>query len=156
MSALRKILVVENEVAVNEVCNRVLPTKPYVAFRAEHAHETLDRLHEAAPAVATTRPAAAEAESHLKNIALFAVAPFIGLAYAVLLPFVGLGWLVVMAIKALAAKPITRAALIFIKIIALFVAAPFVGLLYVVMLPFVGATMFAWVGAKALMTRTPG
>jgi hypothetical protein len=156
MSALRKILVVENEVAANEVCNRVLPTKPYLAFRAEHARETLDRLHEVVPAVATTRPAAAEAESHLKNIALFAVAPFIALAYAVLLPFVGLGLLVVIAIKALTVKPITKVALVYIKNIALFVAAPFVGLLYIVMLPFVGATMFAWVGAKALMTRIPG
>lgn len=156
MSALRKTLVVENGVAVNEVCNRVLPTKPYVAFRAEHARETPDRLAEAAPRVATARPAAAEAESHLKKIALFAVAPFIALAYAVLFPFVGLGLLVVMAIKALAAKPITKVARMFIKNTALFVAAPFVGLLYILMFPFVGATMLAWVGAKALVARTPG
>ncbi|MFS8087387.1 MAG: hypothetical protein ACMG6H_17280, partial [Acidobacteriota bacterium] len=90
MSALRKILIVENEVAVTEDCNHVLPAKPYVAFRAEHAPATAGRLPEATPGVAAVRPAAAE--SHLKQIALFAVAPFIGLAYAVLFPFVGLGW----------------------------------------------------------------
>jgi hypothetical protein len=156
MSALRKILVVENGLAVKEVCDRVLPTKPYLAFRAVHARATLARLHEAAPARAATPPAAARTQSRLRNIALFAVAPFVGLGYALLLPFVGLGWLMVIAIRALVAKPITKAALFFIKNIALFVAAPFVGLLYVVTLPLLGATMVAWVGAKALATRIPG
>lgn len=55
-----------------------------------------------APTVAT--PAAAEAAptakpNLLKNMALFLVAPFIGLLYAVLLPFVGIGMLAWMAFK---------------------------------------------------------
>ncbi len=129
MSALRKILVVENGPAVNEVCTRVLPAKPYVAFRAEPAGETVERV--------ATAP-----ESRVKMIALFAVAPFVALCYAVLLPFVGIGLLVTMAIKALAAKPIAKAALLFVRNVALLVAAPFVGLLYVVALLFFGAAAF--------------
>jgi CheY-like chemotaxis protein len=59
----------------------------------------------AAPAVtAAATPAAAEAAptpkpNVLKNMALFLVAPFIGLLYAVLLPFVGIGMLAWMAFK---------------------------------------------------------
>jgi len=42
-----------------------------------------------------------------------------------------------------------------IKNIALFLAAPFIGLAYAVMLPFVGIGMLAWLGGRALMTKTP-
>jgi CheY-like chemotaxis protein len=56
------------------------------------------------PAAATSTPPAAEAATTtkpnvLKNMALFLVAPFIGLLYAVLLPFVGIGMLVWTALK---------------------------------------------------------
>ncbi len=43
-------------------------------------------------------------ESKLKNIALFAAAPFIGLVYAVMLPFVGIGMVAWTAVQALKAK----------------------------------------------------
>jgi hypothetical protein len=156
MSALRKIPAVEHVVAVNEAGYRVLPTKPYVAFRAEVARAVPDKLPKAAPVAATAGPTAAAAENHLKNFALFGLAPFIGLAYAALLPFVGLGLLAVLAIKVLAAKPATKAARNFIKNVTLFVAAPFIGLLFVVTLPLIGATMLGRFGAKALMTRATG
>ncbi|MDD5332413.1 MAG: response regulator [Rhodoferax sp.] len=42
-----------------------------------------------------------------------------------------------------------------IKNIALFLAAPFIGLAYAVMLPFVGLGMLAWLGGRALLTKTP-
>ena len=71
-------------------------------------------LLEAAPAIVAKTPASPveqvpveqlAKESHLKNIALFMAAPFIGLAYAVLLPFVGTAMLVWVGVKALTAKP---------------------------------------------------
>lgn len=58
---------------------------------------------EAQPAAAAVcaEPEAVQRPSLLKNMALFLVAPFVGLAYAVLLPFVGLGMLAWMGAKAL-------------------------------------------------------
>jgi CheY-like chemotaxis protein len=58
----------------------------------------------APPAAAVAMPAVAEAApprkpNVLKNMALFLLAPFIGLLYAVLLPFVGIGMLVWTAFK---------------------------------------------------------
>lgn len=58
----------------------------------------------APPVVGASMPEAADAApaakpNVLKNMALFLVAPFIGLLYAVLLPFVGIGMLAWMAFK---------------------------------------------------------
>ena len=103
-----------------------------------------------APVIAI-RPAAAE--NHLKKVALFLAAPFIGLVYAVLFPFVGLGYLAVLAAKAFAARygkaPAVKAA----RTVALMIAAPFIGLVYIVAMPFFGAAALAWVGAKALTAK---
>lgn len=61
-------------------------------------------------AAVRTEPEAAKRPSLLKNMALFLVAPFVGLVYAVLLPFVGLGMLAWVGARALLApsgdKPI--------------------------------------------------
>ena len=57
-------------------------------------------------AVARTTPNYAEALRFARNVALFAVAPLVGLAYALLFPFVGmaaLGWMAVRAVRAKAA-----------------------------------------------------
>lgn len=131
MSALRKIHIEETGYTVETGLQGVLPTKPYLV---------------------TTRPAA-KTESHLKKVALFAAAPFIGLLYALLLPFVGLGYLAVMAVKALAARHAAKRVLTVARNVALFVAAPFIGLAYIVALPFAGIAALAWVGTKALTAK---
>ena len=131
MSALRKIHIEETGYTVETGLQGVLPTKPYLV---------------------TTRPAA-KTENHLKQVALFAAAPFIGLLYAVLLPFVGLGYLAVMAVKALAARHAAKRVLAVARNVAMFVAAPFIGLAYIVALPFAGIAALAWVGTKALTAK---
>lgn len=52
-----------------------------------------------AGAAAAAEPAPAKKPNVLKNMVLFLLAPFVGLAYAVLLPFVGLGMLAWVALK---------------------------------------------------------
>jgi len=61
----------------------------------------------AAPA-AQAAPQQAPKANLLKNMALFLLGPFIGLAYAVLLPFVGLAMLAWFGIKALRSPPATK------------------------------------------------
>ena len=95
-----------------------------------------------------------EETSRLRNIALFLLAPFIGLAYAVLLPVVGTAVLAWMGGQVLLAKmPAIRTGLRFLKDVGLLVAAPFIGLAYIVLLPFVGIVMLAWVGGQALLAK---
>jgi hypothetical protein len=91
--------------------------------------------------------------SFLKNVALLAAAPFIGLLYAMALPFVGMGFLLVTAAKALASSRYAPTMTRFLGYAAKLIAAPFVGLAFAVMLPLVGTAMLFWVGGKALMTR---
>jgi hypothetical protein len=123
------------------------------ALRKIHIEETgLYRVRPGKPYLVATRPAA-RTESHLKQVALFAAAPFIGLLYAVLFPFVGLGYLAVLAVKALAARYGTKTAVRVARNVALFVAAPFIGLAYIVALPFVGMAALAWVGTKAAIAK---
>jgi hypothetical protein len=131
MSALRKIHLEETGYTVETGVEGVLPTKPHLV---------------------TTGPAV-KTESHLKQIALFAAAPFIGLAYAVLFPFVGLGYLAVLAMRALAARHAAKRVLKVARNVALFVAAPFIGLAYIVALPFVGLVTLAWIGTKAITAK---
>ncbi|MEI6737760.1 MAG: response regulator [Pseudomonadota bacterium] len=93
-------------------------------------------------------------ENFLKNIALFILAPFIGLAYIVMLPFVGAGILTNIAVKALVSKvPAVGTALMFLKKVALIIAAPFVGLAFIVLLPFFGLTMLAGMGMRRLAMK---
>ena len=91
-------------------------------------------------------PAPVEQESHLKKVALFVAAPFIGLLYAVLLPFVGLGALAYIGIKALKKNAAAM------KVVTL-IAAPFIGLAFIVTLPFVGTAMLAGFGVRALIRK---
>ena len=85
----------------------------------------------------------------LKNVALFAVAPFIGLVYAVALPFVGLAMLAWIGMRALVKAPAAYQALIAARNVALVAAAPLIGLVYAVTLPFVGLALMARVAYQA-------
>jgi hypothetical protein len=89
----------------------------------------------------------------LRNVALFAAAPFIGLVYAVTLPIVGLAMLAWMGGRAIAKAPATHTALIAARNVALLVAAPLIGLLYAVALPVIGTVMIARIAYQAY--RTP-
>jgi hypothetical protein len=86
-----------------------------------------------------------------RNMALFLMAPFVGLLYAILLPFVGLGMLAWFAARALIETGKVHKALRAGKTMAMFAAAPLAGLAYIIALPFAGLAMLAWFGAKAVL-----
>jgi len=94
-----------------------------------------------------------ETRHPVKNVAKFLVAPFVGLAYAVLLPLIGIAMLAWTALQALMTIPAAQRILMRVRDIGLFVAAPFIGLLYAVMLPVVGMTMLVTLAVKAWMNR---
>ena len=99
-----------------------------------------------AEAAAATAPAAAaaQAESGVKNVALFFAAPFIGLAYLLAFPVIGLGMLAWIAGKAAMKNDRLRP-------IALLIAAPFITLAFVTVGPLVGLGALLWIGGKALL-----
>lgn len=101
----------------------------------------------------TACTATLENANGVKNVALFLVAPFIGLVYAVLLPLVGIAMLLWTAAKALAASGALGRATHFLKAAALLLAAPFIGLVYAVTFPFVGMAMLLWVAVDALAAK---
>lgn len=144
MSALRKNLTVNNELPVAENFTRVAAYKGY---------PVLVTVNPAARPIATAPAAAVEQENGLKQIALLAAAPFIGLVWFVALPFVGLGILATMAVKAVAKAPAARKALTLAKNVGLFLAAPFVGLAYVMLFPFIGMALLVGTGVKALVNK---
>jgi len=99
-----------------------------------------------AEAAAATAPAAAaaQAESGVKNVALFFAAPFIGLAYLLAFPVIGLGMLAWIAGKAAVKNDKVRP-------IAFLIAAPFITLAFVTIGPIVGLGALLWIGGKALL-----
>ncbi len=99
-----------------------------------------------AEAAAATAPAAAaaQAESGVKNVALFFAAPFIGLAYLLAFPVIGLGMLAWIAGKAAMKNDKVRP-------IAFLIAAPFITLAFVTIGPIVGLGALLWIGGKALL-----
>ncbi len=102
-------------------------------------------------ALEAAAPAAAPAEevkagSHLKNVALFFAAPFVGLAYILALPFVGLGLLAWLAGKAMMKNGTARA-------IGYTIAAPILTLTFAVIGPVVALGALAWIGGKAILKR---
>jgi hypothetical protein len=104
--------------------------------------------------VKARRPAAVRAEPAaawplIRNMALFLVAPFVGLLYAVLLPFVGLGMLAWFAVRTLIETGRMARMLRVARRVALIAAAPFIALAYVIAIPFIGLGMLAWVAVKA-------
>ncbi|WP_220636726.1 response regulator [Georgfuchsia toluolica] len=110
---------------------------------------------EEANPVEKTQPEPTKKENRLKNLALFIVAPFVALAYAMSLPFVGIAMLAWFGGKALRKIPVARKLLDAVKNVTLFIAAPFIGLAYVIAMPFVGIGMLAWFGVRALMKKAP-
>ena len=94
---------------------------------------------------AAIEQAAIRAARTLKNIALFAAAPFIGLVYAMALPLVGLAMLATIAARAVAKTN----ALATLKNVALLAAAPLIGLAYAVAMPFIGIALIAKTGYQA-------
>ncbi len=98
----------------------------------------------AAPTAANVEKKAATAGTHLKNVALFLAAPFVGLVYLMAFPLVGLGMLAWMAGKKLYANEKTRP-------IVLAIAAPFATIAFVTIGPVVGLGALAWIGGRALV-----
>ena len=84
------------------------------------------------------------AGTHLKNIALFLAAPFVGLAYIMAFPLIGLCMVAWLAAKALLANKTTRP-------IVLAIAAPFATIAFVTVGPVVGLGALAWIGGRALL-----
>ncbi len=88
---------------------------------------------------------------NVRNIALLAAAPFIGLAFVVGFPVIGLAalaWLAWRALREHHAR-VARAA----RNVLLFAAAPFVGLAYALAFPFVGLGALAWMAVRAARER---
>ena len=128
MKALNKILITRHAF-VAEGAAWALPAE---AGALTPAHET---------AVAKNETNAA---THLKNVALFLAAPFVGLAYLLTFPLVGLGLLAWLGVKKLLANKTARP-------IVLAIAAPFVTIAFVTVGPVVGLGALAWIGGRALV-----
>lgn len=79
-----------------------------------------------------------ESQSKIKAIALFLIAPFIGLLYALAMPIVGLGMLANLALKNAKARFVLS-----------IIAAPFIGLVFVLSLPLIGFTILMYNGIDA-------
>jgi hypothetical protein len=79
-----------------------------------------------------------------KNIALFLIAPFVGLAYLLAFPVIGFGMLVWVAAKAVMKSGKARP-------VALAIAAPVIALGFVTVGPLVALGALAFTGAKALL-----
>ncbi len=131
MTALRKILIEEETVFTAPVTRA--PAKLYVV------------ANNATPAVAEG--------SALKNIALFFLAPFIGLAYIVLFPLAGLVALAVLIGRVAAKYEAVRVTATVLKNVGLAVAAPVLGLAYIVLFPVIGLAVLAWIGGRAVLSR---
>src|SRR3990172_452628 len=134
MTALRKTLLVEEEPLVATAVVRAPAAKLCVVT---------------AKAPAEAAAAAPEAAGTVKNIALFLVAPFIGLAYIVAMPLVGLGLLAVLAGRGAAKFAAVRTLAVVLKPIGFLLAAPMIGLAYVVFFPAVCLALLAWNGGRA-------
>lgn len=104
---------------------------------------------------AKEEPAAVVHRGLFTNMALFLMAPFIGLVYAVLLPFVGLGMLLWFGARTLLEPARVRRAMRFGRKMLLVAAMPFAGLAYLIAMPFIGFGMLAWFGAKAVAAPAP-
>jgi CheY-like chemotaxis protein len=238
MTALRKVLVVDDDPAVRKSFDRVLSSKGYAVITAESGEEALTKLNEekydlvysdirmpgisgleVAENVKARRPwtpvviitgygsdaaearakaagvssflhkplspemiegsardvlAAAAAEpvakveaapeaarveeetpagSRLTNIALFFVAPFIGLAYMIALPFYGFGVLALVAGRLALTNARVNAAATVLRHVGMAIAAPFVGLAYIALFPFIGLALLVWMAGKAATAK---
>jgi CheY-like chemotaxis protein len=187
MSALRKVLVVDDDPIVGMSFNRVLSGKGYVVVTAENGFEALAKLQgdkydvvftdlrmpgmtglDVAESVKARQPwtpvvivtgygsQRSEERARAAGVSDFLHKPLspemiqdstekalLAASVAVMEPPVPAPAAPSDAQPELAAKPNT------LKNMALFLLAPFIGLLYAILLPFVGLGMLAWFGAKA-------
>jgi len=79
-----------------------------------------------------------------KNVALFLIAPFIGLAYLLAFPVIGFGMLIWMAAKAVMKNKRTRP-------VALVIAAPVIALVFVTVGPIVAMGGLVATGVEAAL-----
>lgn len=86
----------------------------------------------------------ANAAKRAKNVALFLVAPFIGLAYLLAFPVIGLGMLAWIAAKAVMKNENARP-------LALAIAAPVIALVFVTVGPVVALGALAATGVNAAL-----
>ena len=124
MSTYTKNLIAENGMMVGMGFGRIAARKGYKVTAAAIGEATVIK--------------------HVKNVALFFAAPFIGLAYLLAFPFVGFAMLAWIAGKAVMKSNKARP-------IALALAAPFIALAFVTVGPIVGLGALAAMGAKALL-----
>ncbi len=124
MSTYTKNLIAENGALVGFGFGRALTRNSHTATVAANGKATLVK--------------------HVKNVALFFAAPFIGLAYLLAFPLVGFAMLVWIAGKAAMKSDKARP-------IALALAAPFVALAFVTIGPIVGLGALVLTGAGALL-----
>jgi len=87
---------------------------------------------------------AATIAKRAKNVALFLIAPFIGLAYLLAFPVIGFGMLAWVAVKAVMKNEKTRP-------VAMLIAAPIVALAFVTIGPIAALGALASTGVKALL-----
>jgi CheY-like chemotaxis protein len=120
-----------------------------VLARPAASAETVNAV---APAEATVAEAAT-AGSVLKNIVLFFVAPFMGLAYIIAIPFYGLGVLALLAGRVAAKNETVKAAAIVLKHVVMAIATPILGLVYVALFPFIGLALLLWLAGKAAVAK---
>jgi hypothetical protein len=79
-----------------------------------------------------------------KNVALFLIAPFIGLAYLLAFPLIGFGMLAWVAAKVVMKNEKARP-------VAMVIAAPVITLVFVIVGPIVALGALASMGVKALL-----
>src|SRR5476649_425876 len=79
-----------------------------------------------------------------KNVALFLIAPFIGLAYLLAFPVIGFGMLIWIAAKAAMKNEKARP-------VAMVIAAPAIALVFVTVGPIIALGALASMGAKAFL-----
>jgi hypothetical protein len=79
-----------------------------------------------------------------KNVALFLIAPFVGLAYLLAFPVIGFGMLAWVAAKAVRKSDTARP-------VALAIAAPVIAVVFVTVGPIVALGALTAIGAKALL-----
>jgi hypothetical protein len=98
------------------------------------------------PAIANGLPHinAAAIAKRAKNVALFFLAPFIGLAYLIAFPVIGFGMLVWVAAKAVMKSEKARP-------VAMAIAAPAIALSFVTIGPIVALGVLVLTGVKALL-----
>jgi len=183
MTALRKVLVVDDDPVIGKSFDRVLTGKGYAVITAANGEEALNKLAtqdydlvytdikmpgmsglEVAERVKANRPwtpvviitGFGNAESEARARAAGAT-----LLHKPLSPAMIEGSArdatapapVETVEVAATVEPARRESVL--KGIALFLAAPFIGLVYMIALPFVGGAMIAWFAAKAAAERHP-